>query len=384
VAALRSLKSGDLPPAGNRIVLQRDSCIPEFTGYAPVWTQSGTSALALAMLIARKSRPEVRRPEVILPAYGCPDLVAAAVYAGVQPVLADVGAGDPSFSVSSVEKSISPRTVALVAVNFLGIGERIDLLRSLLAQCKSQIMLIEDNAQWFPEPLCAPVLRGDLVILSFGRGKPVTLLGGGLLLCSGALAPSSEVIDLPAGGRAGFDLRVRIRAYNALLHPRLYALVKRVPMLRLGQTVYKELDAIRGMDPDRLELLPRNIQSQLPASRAAESLLRSALQGVDGVLDLAAMAAGRAGRLLRYPILLPDQHARDEAYLRLRRGGLGASIMYATPLAQIEGVASRVIVREGVEGAFSFSRRLLTLPTHEGVKSSHIERVRDVLACVLA
>ena len=43
-------------------------------GFVPVWLNSGTAALAAALIAALACRPG--RREVLLPAYACPDLIA--------------------------------------------------------------------------------------------------------------------------------------------------------------------------------------------------------------------------------------------------------------------------------------------------------------------
>src|SRR5262245_23054839 len=56
---------------------------------------SGTEALAAALCEARRlaRTPPGVRPEAVLPAYGCPDLVSACVFAGVHPRLVDNAPG---------------------------------------------------------------------------------------------------------------------------------------------------------------------------------------------------------------------------------------------------------------------------------------------------
>ncbi len=87
--------------------------------YELLLLNSGTAALSLAMTIAAGSA-EASSPEVILPAYGCPDLLAAAYYAGLRPVLADIQAASPRYQQAALETAITGDTVAIVAVNFLG------------------------------------------------------------------------------------------------------------------------------------------------------------------------------------------------------------------------------------------------------------------------
>src|SRR5690606_29642783 len=107
----------------------------------------------------------------------------------------------------------------------------------------TKTLLIEDSAQWFPEPLDAPLLTGDVVVLSFGRGKPVSLLGGGALLVEESLWPKLPVDRVCKCEPDGRAWSLALRAYNALLHPSLCALVSRNRVFPLGRTMYRPLRA---------------------------------------------------------------------------------------------------------------------------------------------
>ena len=377
MAALGALIRGDLPPAGNSIALRRGGVLPTFDGYRPVWLNSGTAALALALRLARARRSDVTTPEVVLPGYACPDLVAAAAFAGVTPVLADVGADDPAYDPVALAAALGPSTVAVVAVNFLGIRERLADIRALLAE-RADALLIEDNAQWFPEPLPQPALTGDLVCLSFGRGKPVSLLGGGALLVRETLLPLlAEPAPSVAGN--GYAVAAKAVAYNQLLRPALYQLLSRNPWLRLGQTRFKPLPAMEAIDPARLALLPANIQRHLQRPDDAQRQLRAILAGREGLRDLAAAAGARCGRLLRYPVLCENAAARDRLWSRLQQAGLGATAMYQRALPAIDGVAGRVAATAPLPGAVAFADCLLTLPVHAGVRPHHHQRLAALL-----
>lgn len=370
----------DLPPAGHPIALApAGAAIAWPAGYRALPVNSGTAALALALLAARLRHPHIEAPEVVLPGYGCPDLVAAARFAGVRAVLADVGADDPGYAADSLRGVLNASTVAVVAVNFLGIAERIDALRALL-QPWPQALLVEDDAQWFPEPLVAAALRGDAVCLSFGRGKPVSLLGGGLLLLrdgvlsAAALATLEASIGAPAPGRL-FALKVRL--YNALSRPSLYAAINRNPLLRLGQTVFKPLAAATALDARRAALLATNTARYLDRPHAAAAQLHA---GLAPALDLPARLAGRSARLLRYPVLCADRRQRDELLSRLQRAGLGATALYQRAMPDVDGVGDQVDVRVPLAGAQAFADRLLTLPVHAGVTERDVARMLEIIA----
>ncbi len=368
----------DLPPAGNPIVQRGGASeMPQFPGYKALWVSSGTAALALAIIAARARCPEIAEPEVVMPGYACPDLVAAAEFAGARAVLADIGATDPSYDLASLQSVLNARTIAVVAVNFLGVKERLSLVRELLVG-SPRVALIEDNAQWFPEP--ADALQGDFVCLSFGRGKPIGLLGGGALLIRDVLA---ETLHLPSSIQAavepGIEYGAKIIAYNLLLKPYWYGLISNNPLIKLGQTVFKPLIAIRALDAARRQLLAANAAAYLQHSHATENRLRAQIANNSTLLDFTATVPERSGRLLRYPLLCCDKVQRNELLARLRSAGLGATSMYQKVLPDIVGVTEKVKVHSALGGARAFADRLLTLPVHSGVDERHLQKIAGIL-----
>jgi dTDP-4-amino-4,6-dideoxygalactose transaminase len=371
------LIGGDLPPVGNRILLKRGNVPPLFNGYRSHWVNSGTAALSLALMIARKRRLDVQKPAVVIPAYGCPDLVAAALFAGVTPLLADIDPNDPGYSLDSFAKALTPDTVAVVAVNFLGIRERLGDLQKMIS-ANTDALLIEDNAQWFPEPMNGKELIADLACLSFGRGKPVSLLGGGALLIregSGLEVPP-DVVGGPQG--PGIAFVPKVIAYNALLHRYLYWLVNRNPLFSLGRTILKPLADIRSLDATRLQFVGACANNYLAQKRSLENDLAEAL-GAFRSLGALAVNAERWGRLLRYPVLCKDEQTRDATLAKLNAAGLGATAMYRLPLVEIAGVAEKVRLLGDCRGAKAFASRLLTLPVHQSVTKRDIAKLTRIL-----
>lgn len=375
-----------LPPAGNRIVFGQSGEPPVFSGYRATWVQSGTAALALALQISKMRAPHIEMPEVLLPGYACPDLIAAAVFAKLRPVLVDIGADDPGYDLTALESALSPNTVAVVAVNFLGLRERLSALRALLSS-QPQVTLIEDNAQWFPETTGdtddittgAVDLSGDMVCLSFGRGKPVSILGGGCMLLRSDWSIPTDV-QIKAAEIPAQSFAIKLRLYNALLHPLFYGLVTRLPGLQLGRTVYKPLQEIHALHDCRLSLVGENIRCYRQVSQAPANILT---QSVPAALNLPARLSERAGRLLRFPLLFADKRQRDIAWSRLSGTGLGATAMYQRALTDIEGVSPYINANTPLPGARQFAERLLTLPVHAGVDEKSLQKMLAVIRAVV-
>ncbi|MDH5387418.1 MAG: DegT/DnrJ/EryC1/StrS family aminotransferase [Gammaproteobacteria bacterium] len=383
-----------LPPVGNPIHLShtvRNENVSQIFGdaYQPRFFASGTAALAAAITAAIQLKV-VDEPEVILPAYSCPDLISAIIFAGAKPVLVDFEADTPWMSLKLLPTKITTNTVAVIAVNLFGISERLAPLRQLTKQ--ADILLIEDSAQAFPSASEQGVWQGDLVVLSFGRGKPVSLLGGGAVLYN---EKNSRCIDfaslLPTGvtpssvnvqNRVSFWLKAKL--YNWMIRPRLYWLPQNLPFLHLGETRYSPLDSIEGMDQVKLSMLTTNIKTYQDNSFSAQKNLAAMLNECDlkgcGIIDLAkACKTVETRRLLRYPLLV-EPKARDHLYSQLQQLGLGPSRMYPKTLPEISGVDTLLSTHDAFPAALSFSKRILTLPTHMQVKQADIDKIQQLIS----
>lgn len=377
-----------LPPAGNPILTRPGTgSARAFGDYVSPYRyrlyQSGTASLAAALLAA-KSIKTVSHPEVILPAYGCPDLLSAAVFAGVRPKLVDFAPERPWMDTGSLTDNISQHTIAVVAVNFLGIPERTGRLREIASQ--ENILLIEDSAQAFPVSAPGSGWAGDLVVLSFGRGKPVSLLGGGAVLferedlAAHLPAPAAADKQVSAGGRG---ILLKSALYNLMIDPRLYWLPDTLPFLHLGQTRYHALSGILAMDSTRQQLLPVNVENYQARTLDIQQSIRDMIEQwvsekPGGVIDLpGACHLDSAQACLRYPVLV-NADRRERLLKRLGREGLGGSMMYPSPLPDIAGVKSVFQDENSYPHAREFSRRIVTLPTHSQVRARDIEAMRTV------
>jgi len=373
-----------LPPAGNRLCLSGAGKYESgrenvFSPYVPYFYNSGTASLAAAIGVAIRNKP-VEKPEVILPAYGCPDIVSAAVFSGAKPVLVDLENDRPWMNLERLSASINSNTVAVVAVDLLGIPERIASIRNLMG--RADALLIEDSAQAFPLPVEKPFWEGDLVVLSFGRGKPVTLLGGGAVLVRDPVLGRL----LPEGARqcgSGRLFRLTALLYNLMSSPYLYWIPQGLPFLRLGDTRFHPLTAIEAMDPARLRLLDLNVSKYQYDKNHVQVALSDIAKETGGsggvVIDLpGACRVQTHRRLLRYPLLVQTEW-RDRVYHRLRNAGLGPSLLYPSSLPRIHGLENLLQSQGDFPAADAFARRILTLPTHEGVRIADIGKMREIL-----
>ena len=367
-----------LPPVGNRICLdnlpQNEAVLQVITGASVVrYYQSGTAALA-ASIAAAIQRKGVASPEVILPAYGCPDLVSAAVHAGARPVLVDLESDRPWMDLDQVATRLAPETVAVVAASLCGIPERLAVLSGLTEQ--AAVTLIEDSAQRVPGGDIMTDWQGDLVVLSFGRGKPVNLLGGGTVLCRDE-ALTDFLPNMAPSAPAPFQcLSYRLKAtlYNQLVSPRVYWLLQLFPFLRIGETRYHELASIKPMDGCRRDLLADNLAGYRNRDLAIQAQVSRMLAGLASrnIVNLPVICGVEEKQpLLRYPLLV-EADLRGQLLDLFENHGLGASALYPAALPGIDGLGLLLPGQGPFPEAERFASRFLTLPTHAGVRPADI------------
>lgn len=324
-----------------------------------ILTASGTVALTLAMMTAAARRPGA---PIALPGYACYDLVTAAVGAGLPVVLYDVDPGTLAPDPASVERALAQGAAALVVVHLFGIPVPMDTMRD--AADKADALLIEDAAQatggrWADRPLGA---NGDLTVLSFGRGKGETGGGGGALLTRrGVSLPAGVRERIGESGGGGLGFTGRLAAQWALGRSSLYAIPASIPMLRLGETVYKEPPALRGMSAASARVLLRTrplAAREAAARRTNADALLSVLGERAAAFSVTPPADGLPG-WLRFPIRLPIPES-----LASRGRLLGWAVAYPRPLRALPALDPLVIQGPETPGADTLARTLSTLPTH--------------------
>lgn len=278
---------------------------------------SGTSALTALFL----AYDIWSMDEVIVPAFTYPATVDAVRFAGATPVFADIEEKTYGIDVEDVEKRITDRTKAVIAVHIYGLPCNIVELRELVD--KHGLLLIEDAA----EALGAELLGrkcgsfGDGAILSFAGNKIVTTGEGGMAL--------TDSLDIK-------NKLVKIRKERGWYLSTIQA--------ALGLTQFKKLDMF------------------LAKRRKNAHYLSNQLNSI-GKISLPHLPEGSTHNYQFYTIRVPE--GRDLLKEYLEKKGISTKIYFPAmyPLPVTEEVASQV----------------LTLPMYPSLKEEEMDYIAEAV-----
>ena len=311
-----------------------------------------------------------------MPAYGCPDIVAACIYAGCTAKLVDIRPQAWGYDLDQLRQALNGNTLAVVGVNFLGIREDWRGILNVLKSWDTPITTIEDNAQWFPNLSSAEKFYSDYLVFSFGKGKPVSLLGGGALF---SRAPLNSTRLIRARAAKGFILKTQYALFNQLLKPSIYWFLNHNPIIKPGATAYTALEGIYCMDDWRLSLLPSNYAHYAHKADTVSAAIYAALCDLGRADNLYSQLSTLNRKMLRFPLLCDTTEQRDILLNELSAHGLGATAMYQRALADLNCPPPQIRAQQTQDNARNFAGRLLTLPCHSGVTTQHLAQINMIL-----
>jgi perosamine synthetase len=343
----------------------RNALASEFNATQVTLTDSGTSALVLALrMFAKPGAP------VAMPAYVCVDLIAAARRAGVRIRLFDVDPHTLSPDMDSLQRVLAAGVSAVVIAHLYGFPA--DMPGVLRLARDAGVPVIEDAAQHAGATIAGASAGsfGDVTVLSFGRGKGTTSGSGGALLAGRTLDAGGDFPGHSLQHMSSTGVLVTATATWILGRPSIYSLPASIPSLHLGETVYHEAGEPRSMSRAAVTLLDQTLPGMRSAAHARQAnalILRDAADQSRNLDTVRAIETGESG-YLRFPVLLRDD-PRDNGALGIARG-------YPRPLSLDPQMQPCLIAsREPLHGAHELARRLVTLPTHHMVTTFDLERL---------
>lgn len=344
---------------------------------------SGRAALTL---ILRSLQRLSRRQEVIIPAYTCFSVPSAVARSGLTIRLCDVDPKTLDLDHAALLRLDLSRALCIVPSGLYGMPANLVALEQISQAAGA--FLVDDAAQC----LGAAVNRkacgafGDAGFYSFGRGKNLTAMGGGVLVTHRedvARTIRQEMVQVPrASGREMCAAILSSLVYALMLEPSRYWVVDRIPFLGLGVSRFDPDFRITRLSTYQqwlvMELLPYlDAYNRLRRETAAE--LRGGIDGIEGI-EIPEPADGAHPVHLRLPILARDERHRRQLLVRLRAAAVGASPSYPSSVGDIPGIEPYLACDlQACPQARSIASRIITLPTHPYVTAADIDRIISII-----
>jgi dTDP-4-amino-4,6-dideoxygalactose transaminase len=298
-------------------------------------TGRGTTAIHLALkTVERRAGPG----EVVLPTVACPSLAQMVLYAGFEPVFADVRADDFTLDADSFREKITQRTRAVLPVHLFGYAAP---MADICAVARERgVFIIEDAAQSLGGSCDGRKMgaHGDFSILSFGGEKILDAGAGGAVLTDDS--ELAAAIEEEARGLPSFN-RSPDYALRSLSHRNLYHAL--VDLLRIDAAARVDdifLPAVRFYEGLYLQAFPEDEGLAKRIVRGFETLDDDNARRIERAARYESLLASAGGDLLlpsswkgsgvawRYSFLFKDAAKTRSVTSALRRNGIHASNHY--------------------------------------------------------
>jgi dTDP-4-amino-4,6-dideoxygalactose transaminase len=300
-------------------------------------THSCTAALEMAALLLDLEPGD----EVILPSFAFVSTANAFVLRRATPVFVDIRPDTLNIDESLIERAITSRTRAIVALHYGGVACEMDLLTAVAAA--HGLAIVEDAAQGIMSAYRGTPLGaiGGLGALSFHETKNVIAGEGGALLINDVrYAQRAEIIWEKGTNRSAFaggkvDKYTWVDLGSSYLPSELIAAFLRAQLeqaeavtterRRLWRQYHDAFEELEHAGALRRPIVPAHCTHNAhiyyillpePTSRAA-SLAALRRAGVDAVFHYVPLHSAPAGR--RFGRTSGDMHVTDSASQRLIR-----------------------------------------------------------------
>lgn len=325
-----------------------------------VAVNSGTAALHAAMRAMGVGPGD----EVIVPALTFAASANAALYEGARPVFADVEADTLLIDPVSVAAKITPKTRAIVAVDYAGQPADYDALGDLARA--GGIALVADACH-APGATYHGRRAGTLADISCFSFHPVKHM----TTCEGGMCVTDDA-DMAAHMR-----RFRNHGIDSDHRSREAAGAHAYDMVELGYN-YRMPDVLCALG---MAQLPR-LDGWIAARRHVAALYDAAFAGMADVQPLR-VHAGREHVYHLYVVKLAAHIDRDAVFARLRADGIGANVHYG-PVhlhSHYRGLGYGPGLAPVAEAA---AKQILTLPMFPAMTGADVARVVESLTRAMA
>jgi dTDP-4-amino-4,6-dideoxygalactose transaminase len=314
-------------------------------------THSCTAALEMAAILGDVGVGD----EVIMPSYTFVSTANAFVLRGATPVFVDIRPDTLNLDESRIEPAITPRTRAIVAVHYAGVGCDMDTIMDIAA--RHDLLVIEDAAQGLLADYRGRPLGGigHLAALSFHETKNIISgEGGALLINDPRFVDRAEIIWEKGTNRSQF-FRGQVDKYTWVDLGSSY-----LPGEIVAAFLWAQMEQADAITARRVDIWARYHEAF--AGLEASGVVRRPMVPADSIQN---------GHL--YHLLLPSLEARTRFIARLGAQGI-QSVFHYVPLHSSPFGRSRGRAVGDMAHTVAAGERLVRLPLWLGLEE-HLDMV---------
>jgi perosamine synthetase len=338
-----------------------------------ILTYSGRTALYVLL----KAYGLKKSDEIIMPAYMCETVSRMLLDMGFKLDFVDVDPSTYNIDIDDLNKRIRRNTKAILAVHMFGYPCDMQAIMDI-AQEKGSIV-IEDAAQAMGAEYRNKKVGSiaEAGFFSFGRGKPITAMGGGAIVTDdndiarkcrtivrGFEQKSSDLLTL-----------IQLMGYSSLRNRAIYNIVhKKVRSEEFRTNI--NLNSLKFQLTNlqaAIGIMQLNLLNEFNTKREnnAEFFMIN-LKNIDGI-SMPKVLNNSKPIFLRFPIQIKDTVQRDRLMRLLEKHGIETSIVYPIPLPRLYNAN----VCE-YTGAKKVTDNIIALPAHPIVNKDDIDTMVQI------
>ena len=316
--------------------------------------------------------------EVVLPAYMCSSVSDLLFEMKLNINFVDVDPHTYTIDPHDLNEKICKNTKAVVAAHMFGIPCDMNSIMEIARDNGSRV--IEDSAQSMGAKYNNKKVGtiGDSGFFSFGRGKPLTSMGGGSIVTS-----DQDIYQKCQNIVNNFSNRNRISQSKLLLKMLGYSLIRSRSLYKVMHNRIRNESTRACVDINNVEMPYTNFQAKMASLQLLQldwfneirkrnaQLIYSKLKNNNHV-GLVRLDSNIEPFFLRYPIKI-NSDIRNELILKLKSNGIETSVVYPESLSKFYGSLAKC------KNAEQIVKETVALPVHPQVTETDINKMVETI-----
>jgi perosamine synthetase len=348
------------------------------------FVSSGKTALYCILKALHSLNPD--KNEVLIPAFNCYSVPSAIVKADCSIRLCDIDPNTLDFNKEQLaeELSDSKRLLCVIPTHLFGLEADVSSVCRLIND--ESVFVVEDAAQSMGNgsPEAWSGLSGDVGFFSLGRGKSFSAYEGGIIVTNNdkiGEAIADIFNNIPEYSLfQTIKLIVNSIAVTALSNPFLFGIPKRIPFLKIGETVFEHSFPIyrmssfqAGLSRNWMKKLHEFIGQRRNNTKYWASFFK---EHNDTEIYSFVNSNDSVSGLLRFSVVILDDKKRKFILSESEKYGLGISRTYPESLDNLEELKPYKPVK--CPQAEKIAKTIVTLPVHPYLNKRDIKRIKAI------